>query len=80
MELKEAKKAIRGSNLPMAEKVAEKKRINALEAKRDNLKREFFDRREQIRADVEAMLDDIQAKLALDPSITPLFTIRWEVL
>ena len=79
-EIKEAKKAIRGSTLPMTEKLAEKKRINGLEAKRDKLKREFFDRREKIREEVEAMLDKIQASLQLDPSLTPLFTIRWEVM
>jgi excisionase family DNA binding protein len=78
-EIKEAKKAMRGSTLPMAEKLAEKKRINGLEAKRDKLKREFFDRREKIREEVEAMLDKIQASLLLDPSLAPLFTIRWEV-
>ncbi len=78
-EIKEAKKALRGSALPMAERLAEKKRINGLGAKRDKLKREFFDRREKIRADVEAMLDKVQASLKIDPSMTPLFTIRWEI-
>ena len=79
-EIKEAKKALRGSNLPMAEKVAEKRRISGLEAKRDKLKREFFDRREQIRADVDAMLDEILESLKLEPTMTDLFTIRWEVV
>jgi excisionase family DNA binding protein len=79
VEVKEAKKAMRGSPLGMAEKLSEKKRINGLEAKRDKLKREFFDRREQIRSEVDAMLDKIQASLQLEPSLTPLFTIRWEV-
>lgn len=78
-EIKEAKKALRGSSLPMAEKVAEKRRISTLEAKRDKLKREFFDRREQIRAEVEAMLDKILESLKLEPTLTDLFTIRWEV-
>jgi superfamily II DNA or RNA helicase len=78
--IKEAKKAMRGSTLPMAEKLAEKKRINALEGQRDKLKREFFDRREKIRADVEAMLDQIQASLLLQPSLAPIFTVRWEVI
>ncbi len=79
VEIREAKKAMRGSTLPMAEKVAEKRRISALEGKRDKLKAEFFDRRAKIRADVEAMLDRIQESLKLEPSLTPLFTIRWEV-
>lgn len=77
--IKEAKKAIRGATLSMADKVAEKKRINELERKRDKLKAEFFDRRAKIRADVEAMLDQIQESLKLEPSLTGLFTIRWEV-
>ncbi len=78
-EIREAKKALRGSVLPMAEKVTEKRRISTLEGKRDKLKAEFFDRRAKIRADLEAMLDQIQASLNLQPSLTPLFTIRWEV-
>ena len=77
--IKEAKKAFRGATLPMAEKVTEKKRINELERKRDKLKAEFFDRRAKIRADVEAMLDQIQESLKLEPSLTGLFTVRWEV-
>ncbi len=78
-EIREAKKAFRGSTLPMAEKVAEKRRISGLEAKRDKLKGEFFDRRANIRADVETMLDKIQDSLKLEPTLTDLFTIRWEV-
>lgn len=78
--IKEARKAMRGSALPMAEKLAERKRINGLEGQRDKLKREFFDRREKIRADVEAMLDKIQADLLLQPTLTTLFAVRWEVV
>ena len=78
-EIREAKKAFRGSSLPMAEKVAEKRRISGLEGKRDKMKGEFFDRRATIRAEVEAMLDQIQESLKLEPALTGLFTIRWEV-
>jgi excisionase family DNA binding protein len=79
VDIREAKKALRGSNLPMAEKVAEKRRISALGSKRDKMKAEFFDRRATIRADVEAMLDQIQDSLKIEPTLTPLFTVRWEV-
>jgi superfamily II DNA/RNA helicase len=79
-EIKEAKKALRGSSLAMAEKLAEKRRIGALEAKRDKMKADFFDRRAQIRAEVDAMLDRIQASLKMDPKTTHLFTIRWDVI
>ncbi len=78
-EIREAKKAIRGSSLPMAEKLAEKRRISGLESKRDKLKAEFFDRRASIRAEVETMLDQIQESLKLEPALANLFTIRWEV-
>lgn len=78
-EIKEAKKALRGASLAMQNKLAEKRRISGLEAKRDKMKAEFFDRRAQIRAEVEAMLDRIQESLKLAPSLEPLFTIRWEV-
>ena len=78
-EIKAAKKDLRGSNLPMADKLAEKRRISGLEAKRDTMKAEFFNRRAQIRADVEEMLDRIQESLQLTPTLTPLFSIRWEV-
>jgi len=79
-EIRDAKKALRGSNLPMAEKVAEKRRISALEGRRDKLKAEFFDRRATIRAEVDSMLDKIQESLKLAPTMTELFTIRWEVV
>jgi hypothetical protein len=41
--------------------------------------RPIGDHRSKIRAEVEAMLDKVQASLQLNPSLTPLFTIRWEV-
>lgn len=78
-QIREAKKSLRGSQQPMAQKLAEKRRIGALEASRDKLKAEFFDRRAAIRAEVEAMLDRIQDSLKIEPTLTPLFTIRWEV-
>jgi len=78
-DIKAAKKALRGSSLPMAEKLAEKRRIGTMEARRDKMKAEFFDRRAEIRKDVETMLDRIQESLKMEPTMTPLFTIRWEV-
>ena len=78
-EIREAKKTLRGSQQPMAQKLTEKRRIGTLEASRDKMKAEFFDRRAAIRAEVEAMLDKIQESLKIEPTLTPLFTIRWEV-
>jgi len=78
-EIRDAKKALRGSNLAMAEKVVEKRRISALQARRDKMKAAFYDKRAEIRAEVEAMLDQVQESLKMEPTLTPLFTIRWEV-
>lgn len=78
-ELKAAKKALRSAPLAMQEKVDERKRIAGLETRRDKMKAEFFDRRARIRADVEEMLDRIQASLKMKPTLTPLFVMRWEV-
>jgi hypothetical protein len=78
-EIKAAKKALRGSSLPMAEKLAEKRRVSVMEGRRDKLKSDFFERRAAFRVEVESMLDRIQESLKLVPTMTPLFTIRWEV-
>jgi hypothetical protein len=78
-EIRGAKKALRGSDLPIAAKVEEKRRISALQARRDRLKADYFDKRAEIRAEVEAMLDKVQESLKMQPTMTPLFTIRWEV-
>ena len=78
-DIKEARKALRGSNLPMADKLDEKRRIAGLQTKRDRMKADYFDKRAEIRADVEAMLDRIQETLKMERTLIPLFTIRWEV-
>jgi len=79
VEIKAAQKALRGSNLPMADKLAEKRRIASLQARRDKMKAEYFDKRAAIRAEMEAMLDRVQESLKMQPALAQLFTIRWEV-
>lgn len=79
-EIRAAKKQLRGSSLPMTEKLTEKRRISAMEGRRDKMKSEYFERRAAIRAEVEAMLDKIQESLKIVPTMSPLFTIRWEII
>ena len=55
--IKAAKKTLRGSNLPMTEKLAAKLKISKMEGRRDKLKLEFFERRASIRAKFEAMVE-----------------------
>lgn len=79
-DIKAARKALRTSTaMPMAEKLKEKKRIQGLENKRDEMKLQTFERRKKIRDEVNHMLDDIAQSLDAAPVIQPMFTIRWEV-
>ena len=79
VEIREAKRALRGSMLLMADKVAEMRRIGTMEAKRDKMKAEFIDRHATIRGEVEGMLNQIQESLKIESTLTPPFTIRWGV-
>ncbi len=79
-EIKAARKQLRSNTaLPMEEKLKEKRRIKRLEDKRDDMKLETFERRKNIRREVNDMLDDIANSLEAEPVITPVLTIRWEV-
>lgn len=79
-EIKTARKVLRSNTaLPMEEKLKEKRRIKRLEDKRDDMKLETFERRKNIRKEVNDMLDDIANSLEAKPVITPILTIRWEV-
>jgi ERCC4-related helicase len=79
VDIKAAKRELRGSNRPMNEKLTEKRRISAMEAKRDAMKADYFERRSAIRVEVEEMLDRIQESLKIAPTMNSLFTVRWEV-
>lgn len=79
-EIKAARKQLRSNTvLPMEEKLKEKRRIKRLEDKRDDMKLKTFERRKNIRKEVNDMLDDIATSLEAEPVITPVLTIRWEV-
>jgi len=75
-----AKRALRGNqSLPLAEKIVEERRIKKLEQERDNLVFGSFQRLREIRREIDDKLNDVAAKLAITPKITPLMTIRWEL-
>ena len=76
-EIKTAGKALRLSNLSMEDKLAERRRINAMEGRRDRMRLEHFQRRDDIRARLDTMLEEMQERLAARPEVTDLFTIRW---
>jgi hypothetical protein len=80
-EAKAAKKALRGNNaIPLDEKIKEERRIKALQAEADELKLTMFQRRKAIRDEVDQKLDAMAEALKMQPKVTPLLTLRWEVL
>ena len=80
-EIKAARKALRSNTaMVMADKLTEKRRIQRLEGKRDDMKLKTFERRKNIRDEVNQMLDDIAQSMDTAPVLEPLFSIRWEVV
>lgn len=63
----------------LTEKVQLQREAGALKREADNLKQAYFERLKEIDAQREQMLDDIAEQLNLTPTLTPLFTIQWEV-
>lgn len=78
-DIAELTKRSRDAALPLTEKVALKREAQRKEDRREDLVRQRYDRKKQIREQVNAMLDDVLASLKLEPAVTPLFTIRWEL-
>lgn len=80
-EIKAAKKALRSNaGIAMADKLAETRRIKRLENDRDDKRLAIFERRRAIRADIDAMLDEIAASLESQPVTQDLFALRWSVV
>lgn len=81
VEIKAARKALRSNTaMTMADKLTEKRRIQRLESKRDDMKLKTFERRKKIRDEVNQMLDDIALSMDTVPVLEPMFSIRWEVV
>jgi hypothetical protein len=75
-----AKRALRGNqSMPLAEKIVEERRIKKLEQERDDLVFDSFKKLREIHREIDDKLNDVAAKLAITPKITPLMTIRWEL-
>ncbi len=80
-DIKARRKEMRSTaGLGVADKVEMQRAIKRLEAQRDDQMMAKFERKKAIRKEVEALLDKIQASLRAKPELTPLFTIRWELV
>ncbi|HEY4847420.1 MAG TPA: hypothetical protein VIH87_06390 [Methylocella sp.] len=78
-EIKERRKEMRSTALSVSEKVELQRAIKKLEGQRDDRAMAKFERKKAIRQEVEDILDSVHASLALTPSLTPIFVIRWEL-
>lgn len=79
-EAQAARKALRGNQaIPLADKLTEERRIKRLEEERDELKLSTFKTLKEIRKEVNDKLDEVAAKLAITPNVTPVMTVRWEI-
>lgn len=78
-EMQELKRGMRQPELDLAGKVAIKRQISGLDARRDELIAERYSRKKRIRDDINKMLDDIAESLRLAPEESALFTVRWTV-
>jgi hypothetical protein len=79
-EIKAKRKEMRSTvGLSVANKVEMQRAIKKLEGHRDDRAFAKFERKKAIRKEVEDILDSIQASLKFTPTLTPIFTIRWEI-
>jgi len=79
-EIKTKRKEMRSTTgLSVVDKVEMQRTIKKLEGQRDEMMLSKFQRKKEIRKEVEDLLDAIQASLKLTPEQVPIFTIRWEL-
>ena len=79
-EVKDRRRVLRTTTgMTAQQKIDEQRAIKRLEAVIDDKKFETYQRRKAARAEVEAILDQLQADLEVAPTIEPIFTIRWEL-
>ena len=78
-QIKEARRAATAA-LTLEEKLAGQKQIKALEAQRNERRRSLFDAQDQVDAQREELIADIEGKLEQRTQMTSLFSIRWRLL
>jgi superfamily II DNA or RNA helicase len=63
----------------LQEKVNLQREAGALKRQADDLSHQLYTRLREIDAERERMLDEVAEKLSLTPTLTSLFTIRWDL-
>lgn len=82
-EIKELDRQIRESRrsatiaLTLDDKLAGQKQIRALEAQRNQKRRALFDAQDQVDAQRDQLIGEIEARLAQNATTKALMTLRW---
>jgi len=63
--------------LTLEDKLAGQKQVKALEAQRNTKRRALFDAQDEIDAQRERLIAEIEGKLQQRTSLTELFAVRW---
>lgn len=61
-------------------KVNEQRAIKELEKRRNNLRRELFDKQDEIDTEKDKLLDTVQSRLESESSTEVLFTLKWKLV
>jgi adenine-specific DNA-methyltransferase len=77
-QIKEARRAATAA-LTLEEKLAGQKRVKELEAQRNAKRRSLFDAQDQIEAQREALISEIEGRLVQSARLATQFVLRWEV-
>ena len=77
-EIKEARKSAR-QLATLQEKMTAKKQLKQLERERDDVMLSYHEEKKKIEQEEDRLLEEIEARLAMDTQIIPLFTIRWQL-
>ncbi len=62
------------------EKLAAQRKLNQAEARRDEAEMDFRAASREMRTRRDALLDDVERRLAQDATLTTLFTVRWRLV
>ncbi|MEP6588708.1 MAG: hypothetical protein ABJA84_08130, partial [Polaromonas sp.] len=62
------------------EKLHWQKRQRELEAKRNQLRRQIFDRQDEIDAQRNRLIDALESRLSRQVQVTEVFTIQWQLV
>lgn len=75
-EIKAAKKMSK-SAIALAEKLDAQKLVKTFEAKRNTKRRQLFDAQDEVGRRRDALIEQIEAQLATESTVEPVFALRW---